>query len=139
MHRSLPLVFLLATISPGALAEKESEMVTRARNVFSSMTSGKGLLTASKDKPISYDLQSPEKACKGLGGKPRKATSGPDIGKLRACFVATWKRLGDGVRSNVFEQTSMTVDEAKFVKTAPKGTVVVVGNFTTGAATMNAS
>jgi hypothetical protein len=134
--KAIAIVMVLAT---PAVADKDSKAVTKAKATFASLTSGKGpIFAAFKDQPVAYDLQSPDKACKGLGGKTFSATSQPQVEKLRSCIAATAKKV-TGAKANIFEQKAAEaeVSIAKHLKTAPKGTVVVVGNWTTGASTMN--
>jgi len=113
-------LLLLLALSTVAFADKPS----KAGETWLVAMTGSGAVPA-LEKPIAFSVQSDRSECTKLARG--KASTPGDLGKLKACFVATW--------AHVAKEATLVVDDIKlkdldgeqlrFHKTAPKGTTWV--------------
>ena len=90
-----------------------------------------------KGKTLNYVADSPEKACEKM---PRGTIkSGAGLKALKSCFIATRKRLGKGQEWKIRELAPAKVsgEAAKYLQTAPKGTVIIESTFSEGPMSMD--
>lgn len=132
MHTRI-LLFALLVASP-ALADKEKQTRSQiaADGWIKAMTDPSTIAPSySKTQPLEYSVQSPFKGCKRFASKETKLTTADDIKALKACFVGTRALVGKTVKPAVYDikDKEAGLDQSKYLKTAPKGSVLAGAAF----------
>jgi hypothetical protein len=128
MKLALAIVMVLAA---PALADKDAK--SAAQTFLTAMVDGKGAApSAAADKPIAFDVASPIKECDKRTGS---ITDAAGVTVLKKCLMGTLKKVG-AKPTLALAETTPNIPEQKELKSRPKGTQIVEGEYTSGAKRM---
>jgi hypothetical protein len=111
-------------------SKKRSRSVIAAEGWLKSMTDPAAIAPMSYDKtkPLAYTVQSDPHECTKLASG--KAVKMPEINALKACFVATWRKVAKEatLAFDDMRPKDLDGDQTRWAKTAPKGTTWVAAS-----------